>query len=75
MIRKIQTQFRWSWGHEDRKIAWIAWDDVCSPKDMGGLGVRDINKFNEAQIAKWKWRFGVEKVGVWKDVLESRYET
>jgi len=75
VIRRIQIQFLWDWGHDARKIAWIAWDKVCSPKEMGGLGVRDISKFIEVLIAKWKWRFGVEKKGVWKDLLESRYDT
>ena len=28
-----------------------------------------------ALLAKWKWRLGIEKGGVWKDVLESRYGT
>jgi len=46
-----------------------------SQKEMGGLGVRDINKFNEVLIEKWKWRFGVDKNGVWKDLLETRYDT
>jgi len=26
-----------------------------------------------ALLAKWKWRLGVEKVGVWMDILESMY--
>jgi len=71
LIRKIQIQFLWSWGHNDRKIAWVAWDKVCSPIKAGGLGVRDIHKFNVALFRKW--RFGVGKEGVWKDILESRY--
>ena len=32
-----------------------------------------IEKFNIALLAKWKWRLGVEDVGVWKEVLHSRY--
>jgi len=46
VIQRIQIQFLWGWGHDDRKIARIAWDKVCSPKEMGGLGVKDISKFN-----------------------------
>ena len=27
----------------------------------GGLGIKDIDYFNDALITKWKWRFGVSK--------------
>ena len=54
LIRKIQIWFLWGWGHDDRKIAWISWDKVCTPKEMGGLGVSDISRFNVALVAKWK---------------------
>ena len=29
--------------------------------------------FNEALLAKWKWRLGIEEKGLWKDILESKY--
>jgi len=34
---------------------------VCSPKENGGLGIKEIDKFNVALLAKWKWRLGIEK--------------
>jgi len=39
----------------------------------GGLRIKDIGRFNAALVAKWKWRLGIGKMGVWKEVLESRY--
>ena len=29
----------WGGGEDVRKIAWVAWDSVCLPKEEGGLGV------------------------------------
>jgi len=29
--------------------------------------------FNEALLAKWKWRLGIEEKGLWKNILESKY--
>jgi len=41
--------------------------------EEGGLGVRDIQVFNAALVAKWRWRLGSEDGGVWREVIESRY--
>ena len=46
---------------------------MCSPIEVGGLGIREIGRFNAALLAKWKWRIGMEDGGAWKDILESRY--
>ncbi|XP_027905945.1 uncharacterized protein LOC114165552 [Vigna unguiculata] len=70
---KIQRNFLWVWGSEARKIAWVSWENICKPKEMGGLGIRDIGNFNTALLAKWKWRLGVEDHGVWKQILDSKY--
>ena len=53
---KIQRNFLWGWGSEARKIAWVSWENICKPKEMGGLGIRDIGNFNIALLAKWKWK-------------------
>jgi len=41
--------------------------------EEGGLGIKDVRKFNSNLVAKWKWRLGVGKTGLWKEILESRY--
>jgi len=63
----------WGCGHEGMKIAWVGWPKVCNAVEVGGLGIKNIRKFNEALLAKWKWRLGTEEVRVWKEILESRY--
>lgn len=35
---------------------WVAWDKVFKFKEKGGLGVKNIELFNIALLAKWKWR-------------------
>jgi len=65
--------FLWDWGSENRKIAWVAWDKICQPKDKGRLGVIDIEKFNLALLGKWIWRLMSEERSFWKDILVSKY--
>ena len=72
-ISKLQRKFMWGWGSEGRKIAWISWDTICKAKEEGGLGIRSIELFNKALLAKWLWRLGSSECGLWKEVLESKY--
>ena len=72
-IISIQRRFLWGWGKEKIPISWVSWENLCKPKEEGGLGLKDIRKFNFAILAKWRWRFMSQERGKWKDVLESKY--
>jgi len=58
---------------ENRKIAWINQESICTPKEDSGLGVRRVEAFNLALLGKWCWRMTVDKVGLWYRVLKARY--
>jgi len=70
---KLQRDFLWGWGAEGRKIAWASWNLVCKPREFGGLGITDLRLFNLALLGKWIWRLGSVEVGLWKDIIFSKY--
>jgi len=53
----------------------VSWENLCKPKEEGGLGIKNVRHFNRALLAKWKWRLMGEEKGMWKQILTSKYET
>jgi len=74
-ITSLQRRFMWGWDVNEKKIAWIKWNTLCKPKKEGGLGIKDVKSFNKALIEKWMWKLKVDSLGMWREVLESKYET
>jgi len=72
-IESIFKKFFWGGGEDNRKIAWINWNSICSPKDERGLGVRRVGAFNLSLLGKWRWRLLVYNEGLWYRVLKARY--
>ncbi|GKV26407.1 hypothetical protein SLEP1_g35721 [Rubroshorea leprosula] len=72
-IDKIRKSFLWGGGGDERKINWVKWEKICKRKEEGGLGVKDLRKFNLALMGKWWGRLAENKEGLWKNVVKERY--
>ena len=46
----LQRNFLWGGDKDYKKIPWVKWEVICLPKDEGGLGIKEISKFNEALL-------------------------
>ena len=59
LISDIETLIRkfW-WGNrgDQRKIHWVSWAKLCLPKNEGGMGFRELDKFNDSLLVKQIWR-------------------
>ena len=42
------AKYWWGQTKNEKKIHWINWKELCTPKKKGGMGFRDIQAFNLA---------------------------
>lgn len=51
-----------------------AWDDICLPKELGGLGVRKMFEVNKALIAKLGWKLIFETDSLSVRTIRLKYK-
>ncbi|KHN15540.1 Putative ribonuclease H protein, partial [Glycine soja] len=69
----LQRNFLWGGDREHKKILWVKWEDICLPKAEGGLGIKEISKFNEALLGKWIWALASDQQQLWARIINSKY--
>jgi hypothetical protein len=52
---------------------WLSWECLCSRKEKGGLGMRDLHLFNLAMLARQGWRLIQEPSSLCAQVLRAKY--
>jgi hypothetical protein len=61
--------------NEEVKMHLVKWDKVCSPIDEGGLGIRNVRRFNQVLLGKWLRHFAHEEGAWWRSILVAKYRT
>ena len=64
-IEQLMRGFLWCQGEMKKGKAKVAWDDVCLPKEEGGLGIRKIRPFNIALFSIQIWKLITSKESLW----------
>ena len=72
-LESIQRNFLWRSSKESFIYPLMAWEKVCLPVEMGGLGIRSVVSFNQALLGKWLRRYGHEVTHLRRRVISTKY--
>lgn len=60
-------------GVNGKRVRWMSWKRLCFSKEFGGLGLKELKKFNMAMLAKQGWRLLTEANQLVSAVMKARY--
>jgi hypothetical protein len=75
-LTAIIRNFWWTGAREETKsksLCLRAWKDICTPKNEGGLGIRNLQAMNQALILMAAWRIADQPNEFLHSVLKSKY--
>ena len=65
IVNSICRSFLWFGVSHSYKPGNINWKEVCTPKKVGGLGVRNIHVQNQAAVDKIAWHIHILQEFLW----------
>jgi len=72
-ISNMICRFWWAQQDNEHKMHWLSREVLCTRKEKGGLGFRDLHLFNLAMLARQGWRLLTSPDSLCARVLRAKY--
>jgi len=72
-LDSIHREFFWKKFTSEKGLPLVAWDKICRPKVLGGLGLRKSAAVNIACMAKLVWKILTQKDNFWVKQISAKY--
>lgn len=72
-MERYIRKFFWDELDGTRKLYFMSWGELCTPKEQGGLGFKSLRKMNLAFLVKLGWQLFIERDKVWVQMLWAKY--
>lgn len=73
-VERVMNSYWWMGeGVRGEGIRWKKWQDLCLPKQFGGLGFRRIREFNLAMLGKQAWRLIQHPDSMVSKIFKAKY--
>lgn len=64
-LERLFRDFLWAHGNSSKGKARVAWDEVCRPKKMGGLGIKRLASWNRTLLVSHIWDILRRRKSLW----------
>lgn len=68
----LRSRFYWQSEDEKKKYRLAKWGVLCQPKEVGGIGIKNIDSQNKCLLVKWLFKLANEE-GMWQQILKRKY--
>ena len=69
----LNCNFWWGFSGEKKHELYLkSWDSICSPKALGGLGIKKIEDMNQDFVAKLTWKEASNVEKLWVKMFQKR---
>ena len=72
-ISRMICRFWWAQQSNEHKMHWLSKETMCTRKEDGGLGFRNLHLFNLAMLARQGWRILSNPDSLCARVLRAKY--